>query len=94
MNQTIENIKQAIKQATGKEFEAYKIKSKKLELFFPRMIFAYSCYHSGITKKKLTLILDLTWATIHHSVNRYPVEFETNSKFREIAQQVTNHLNQ
>jgi hypothetical protein len=88
----ISKIKQAILQTTGLEFQEYAVKSRELKYFFPRMIFSYKCHEHGVLKWKLKFILNKNWSTIHYSINRYPVEIETNPEFRAMVDTVNYYL--
>ncbi|MFA5649549.1 MAG: DUF4406 domain-containing protein [Proteiniphilum sp.] len=86
----LDDLKEAIKDATGLSFEQYTGKSKTRDTFFARMIFANYC--KEMRKEDIGRILNRDRSTVDYYINRHDDEVKYNPAFGRLAGMVEERM--
>ena len=87
-------IQNAIHEVTGMKFNEYTTKSRKRDVVFARMLFAYQCHQHKMKLTSIAKYINRERTSILHLLKKYDDEMMFNPIFRVMAQRVDNILNQ
>lgn len=90
----IKEMKAAIKEVMGLDFEEFTKSCRKNEYFYARMIFINHCkFYENMHLHKIGSLVNRDHSTVMYSINTYRNEIKYNSDFREIVEKVNKVLN-
>ena len=88
----IERIKEAIHEVTGMTIEQVKIRSRKEDYFFARMIFSHYAKRADLSPEEIGNCLGRSKSIVYHYCKHYANEVRYTPRFRCMAQKVDKFL--
>ena len=82
-----------IYEITGMSFKEYSVSSREEAKYFARLMFVWHSADNGISNKSMIARkINKCPASVHRALEKYPDELKYNSKFRQIAVDVSNRI--
>ena len=91
-NWIAERIQDAIRDVTGMNIDEYTTKSRSINLFYARILFAYHCRAKGMVVQDIGRRINRDHSTICHLLSKYRDEIQFNKEFRYMATRVEEML--